>query len=107
VTSLAAPGDIASDASVLFDFGSTGAPAPVEPKPLSQILTQQVRGPSTRILVTVPIVLRGQAVGLAILSLTRFDRALMQEFRDTFVILLAMHHLARASAREPRRPESQ
>jgi hypothetical protein len=57
--------------------------------------------------VTVPIVLRGQAVGLAILSLTRFDRALMQEFRDTFVILLAMHHLARASAREPRRPESQ
>jgi sigma-B regulation protein RsbU (phosphoserine phosphatase) len=31
VTSLAAPGDIASDASVLFDFGSTGAPAPVEP----------------------------------------------------------------------------
>jgi len=102
VVSLAAPDDVASDASVLFDFGSTGAPAPVVPKPLSQILAQQVQGPTTRFLVTVPIVSRGQAVGLAVVSLTRFDRELMQEFRDTFVILLAMHHLARTSGRESR-----
>jgi len=94
VTSLATPGDVASDAGVLFDFGTNGAPAPLEPRPLSEILTQQAKGPGTRILVTVPIVFRGQAVGLAILSLTRFDPALMQEFRDTFVTLLAMHHLA-------------
>jgi len=107
VVSLAAPGDTASDARVLFDFGSNGAPVPDEPMPLSQILTQQLQGASTSILVTLPIVFRGQAVGLVILSLTRFDRALLQEFRETFVILLAMHHQAGASAREPAGPTSQ
>ena len=106
VTALAAPGDVAADATVLFDFGSTGAPAPFQPKPLSLILRQQVEGPSTRFLVTLPIVLRGQAVGLAILSLTRFDRTLMQEFRDTLTILLTMHHLAPPSVRQTISPRS-
>ena len=94
VAALAAPGDVTSDASVVFDFSSTDAPAPRGPSPLSQILMQQTRGSNARFLVAVPIVFRGQAVGLAILSLTRFDCALMQEFRDTFVLLLAMHHLS-------------
>jgi sigma-B regulation protein RsbU (phosphoserine phosphatase) len=107
VASLAAPGDIASDATVLFDFDATGMEAPFQPTPLSQILAQQMRSSTTRFLVTVPVVLRGQAVGLAILSLTRFDRELMLEFRDTFTILLAMHHLARASEKKSRWPQSQ
>jgi len=107
VISLAAPGDTASDASVLFDFGSNDDPAPDEPMPLSQILTQQLQRAGSSLLVTAPVVFCGQSVGLAILSLTRFDRALLQEFRETFVILLAMHHQAGASAHEPTGPESQ
>jgi hypothetical protein len=99
VAALAAPGDVSSDASVLLDFGSNETASPFQPQPLSQILTQQVRGPNTRVLVTVPIVMRGQALGLAIVSLARFDRELMLELRDAFAILLAMHHLGRASTR--------
>lgn len=99
VAALAAPGDVKSDAVVLFDFGSTGVPAPRRPQPLSEILSQQLDGPTKRTLLAMPIVVSGRPTGLAILSLTRFDREVLLEIQNTLLIMLVMHHGAGAAPR--------
>jgi hypothetical protein len=87
---LGAPDDAASDATVLFEFGWTGAPVPRRAKALSVLLTDQVQGSTARILICLPIVLGGRAVGLSLLSVTAFDREMLQEVSDTLAMLLAM-----------------
>lgn len=92
VTALAAPDDVANDVTVLLEFGWGASTVPLRPKPLSQILSEQVGKGSSRTLIALPVTLGGSAMGFALLSVKRFDRELLQEFRDTFAILLAMHH---------------
>ena len=93
---LAAPEDVSSDATAVLEFGWANA-VPLRPRPLSQVLTEQVAGASSRTLIAMPVVLGGSATGFALLSIKQFDRELLQEFRDMFAILLAMYH-ARAEA---------
>jgi hypothetical protein len=63
---------------------------PRRAKALSVLLTDQVQGSTARILICLPIVLGGRAVGLSLLSVTPIDREMLQEVSDTLAMLLAM-----------------
>ncbi len=86
-----------SSARVLFGHGPGGKLASAETIPLRALPAHGLLERSGRTQVLLPIVLRGEPLGVMLVSVVTIDGSLLEELRDTFGAVLGVNSLTRAA----------